>query len=463
MKSVKFGVSLLVASSIVASVAFNCLADETSTVNVDASTGDETVSVGNIDVTSGDGADVYASNGNTATLTVDGNITANDDGIQAGANDSGSVVVTVNGDIAAPDDDALYMDVYDNGNATVTVNGNLSAEDGMNIYDHDSGSTDVTVNGNITSTDDAIYFYVENQGSISVTVDGDISAGYYGISGYCDEESSVSVSVTGNIEAEVAAMEIDASEGSTVDIDVTGNLTGKSDRSPAVGIWGYDGDSKTTILIDGDITGTQKGIYAYLEETDYLDMVVTGVITGAEVPVRVSNDSEYTDDNFTLTAWKIVPNSDGIIADAALYYSVDYDPANEAVDFEKSINYIVKYDQPSEGGTISAKATDGSALAQYGGYDTAREAQSIILSADLEDGYEIVAAYNGEAKTPLTKDADGNYVVEVERGGGLLFSVELQYVSSAQTGEGGYSYLIGAVILLAGGCVALTKIRKKEA
>ena len=45
----------------------------------------------------------------------------------------------------------------------------------------------------------------------------------------------------------------------------------------------------------------------------------------------------------------------------------------------------------------------------------------------------------------------------------MLFSVELQYVSSAQTGEGGYSYLIGAVILLAGGCVALTKIRKKEA
>lgn len=461
MKKAKLFVSLLVASSIVASVAFNCLADETSTVNVDASTGDETVSVGNIDVTSGDGADVYASNGNTATLTVDGNITADDDGIQVDPY-NGNAVVTVNGDITATNDDAVYVDT-ENSNATVTVNGNLTSEDGVVIFAYESSSADVTINGNITASDESVYVELEDNSTVSLTVDGDISAGYYGVYAYSDDGSSFNASVTGNIEAEVAALEIDASEGSTVDIDITGNLTGKSDEYPAVGIWGYNGDSQTTVLIDGDITGTQKGIYAYLEETDYLDMVVTGVITGAEVPVRVSNDSEYTDDNFTLTAWKIVPNSDGIIADAALYSVLDYDPSNEAVDFEKSINYIVKYDQPSEGGTISAKAADGSALTQYGGYDTARETHSIILSADLEDGYEIAAAYNGEAKTPLSKDDDGNYVLEVERGGGIVLSVDLQRVTSAQTGEGGYSYLVGAVILLAGGCVALTKIRKKEA
>ena len=463
MKRAKICVSFLVASSIVASVAFNCLADETSTVYVDASSGDETVSVGNIDVTSGDAVNVYAIGGNTATITVDGNVVSeDDDGIDAYVS-NGNADVTVNGDISANYDDAVYLNVYDNGEVSVTVNGNLTGEDGVVLYADDSGSSDVTINGNVTVSDDAFIISAYDGSSASVTVDGDITAYYYGVTSYGEDGCSISFSVNGNLEAGVMPIDSEVSEGSTVDIDVTGNVTGTSDTRPAVGLWGYDGDTQTTVLIDGDVSSAQIGVYAYLDKTDYLDMVVTGVISGAQVPITVSNDSEYTDDNFTLTAWKIVPNSDGIVADAREYYDYKYDPANEAADFEKSINYIVKYDQPSEGGTISAKAADGSALTQYGGYDTARETQSIILSADLEDGYEIVAAYNGEAKAPLTKDADGNYVVEVERGGGLLFSVELQYVSSAQTGEGGYSYLVGAIVLLAGGCVALTKIRKKEA
>lgn len=489
MKSAKFCVSLLVASSIVATAAFNCLADETSTVKVDASAGDETVSVGNIDVTSGDGADVSASGGYTATLTVDGNVVSNgDDGIEASAYDQGSVTVTVEGDITAPNDDALFVDA-DNGSAVVTVNGDLIGEDGVFSYGESSGNADVTINGDITVTDDAVIIGSFGGGSASVTVDGDITARYYGIDIYSEDDGSSSsvsvdgdilsnrygiylnnddggyssVSVNGNIEADSMTIAMWVENGSTAVIDVTGNVTGNSVVNPAVSIWGYSGDTKSTVVIDGDVNSAQIGVYAYLEQTDYLDMVVTGVISGAQVPITVSNDSEYTDDNFTLTAWKIVPNSDGIIADAREYYVEDYDPANEAVDFEKSINYIVKYDQPSEGGTISAKAADGSALTQYGGYDTARETHSIILSADLEDGYEIAAAYNGEAKTPLSKDDDGNYVLEVERGGGIVLSVDLQRVTSAQTGEGGYSYLVGAVILLAGGCVALTKIRKKEA
>ena len=158
---------------------------------------------------------------------------------------------------------------------------------------------------------------------------------------------------------------------------------------------------------------------------------------------------------------KIV-NDDGIVVD----YKVDYSDAycaNEATDVEEKINYIVKYDQPASGGTISAKLADGSALAQNHGFDTANETQKIVLSPDLESGYEITAAYNGT--TALDKDEDGNYYLIVPRGGGILLSVDLKapVKGSPKTGEDGTLYLVGAIVLLAGGSVALLKTRKKEA
>ena len=120
MKGLKFGVSLIVAVSVVASsAAVTCLADETSTVDVDATSSDQEVTVGNINVTSGGGLEINADNGYSATVTT-GSITANGyyDGPNAYVEDGSNLDLTVNGDIYVDGDG---LDLYTKYDSTSTV------------------------------------------------------------------------------------------------------------------------------------------------------------------------------------------------------------------------------------------------------------------------------------------------------------------------------------------------------
>ena len=127
-------------------------------------------------------------------------------------------------------------------------------------------------------------------------------------------------------------------------------------------------------------------------------------------------------------------------------------------DFEKSIEYIIRLEQPEKGGTVTATYANGdplrsffnngnnnqlssNSLAAYGDildktaapepevkdYEVAHEGEKVVLHVDLDKGYKLVGAYNGtEEKTPLKKDKDGNYYIEVPNGGGVDLSVDIQ-------------------------------------
>lgn len=99
-----------------------------------------------------------------------------------------------------------------------------------------------------------------------------------------------------------------------------------------------------------------------------------------------------------------------------------------ARDFElNNIMYIIKVEQPSEGGTITAVDENGNDLAKSFGFDVAHEGEKVMLKANLEEGYKIIAAYNGLGeKQPLLKDEKGNYYIFVPKGGGVYLSAELE-------------------------------------
>ena len=104
---------------------------------------------------------------------------------------------------------------------------------------------------------------------------------------------------------------------------------------------------------------------------------------------------------------------------------------DKAEDFEKeNIHYIIKVEQPEEGATLSVTDEEGNDLETSFDYDVAYEGDKVILKVDLEKGFELKAAYNGEGedKVELEKDEDGNYYTIVPKGGGVILSVELQEI-----------------------------------
>ena len=56
------------------------------------------------------------------------------------------------------------------------------------------------------------------------------------------------------------------------------------------------------------------------------------------------------------------------------------------------------------------------------------EGQNVVLKIDLQDGYQVKGAYNGEARVELSKDKNGNYYIEVPRGGGILLQAILERI-----------------------------------
>ena len=90
--------------------------------------------------------------------------------------------------------------------------------------------------------------------------------------------------------------------------------------------------------------------------------------------------------------------------------------------------YIAKVKQPSRGGTLKAVDADGKALPTSYGFPVAHEGEKVILKANLQSGWKIKAAYNGDGanKQKLSKDENGNYYIIVPKGGGICLSADLE-------------------------------------
>lgn len=428
----------------------------------------------NGDVTGGDDA-IYINEVEkdaSMDITVNGNVQGNDNGLYL--DNYGKFQMTVTDDVTTDYDDAIGAYTYYGGSTDINVMGNLNGEDGIAIYTEEGSSTTIKVGKDINATDDGIYSYAEDEKSIAkVDVGGSVNAAYTGVyagSGFgAKNEINIAKDVNSisNNEGDLpifvmyrgTGVGASAYYGGETTVTVGGNVTGSGiGASLYAGNNDYDeltsDETPTSIVnlsVGGNLVGGGAGIIASISNEDStIDVLVENVLSANEdgVPVllgsrMIGSDVDYSDQT-TLTVWKVELNKDGMAAAEIDYENTpmvempleEFDGIGgreirpvykEATEFEKTIKYIIKVEQPTEGATLAAKNAQGENLEQSHDYDIAYEGDKVLLKVDLEPGYKILAAYNGDGeKQPLIMDSDGNYYINVPKGGGVYLSVSLE-------------------------------------
>ena len=362
--------------------------DTNETIRAVATENDATVEAGNVNVTSTRGEETKAARGviansrneNTATVTTK-DVTAADEesvyseGVYAQAFNKATSTVTVDGDVTATskgsDATGIAAQAYVDSSTTVNVKGDVTVEgeyaDGIYAGAYSSASTEVTVDGNLTAT--------------ATTTE--------------EEERSNSTAVF-----------VDTASDSNVKVAVKGDL--KTNNGAGIAIQTYKEREE-------DSYGTA-------------DIVVGGVLSAKDIAVNFYNPEAAK--NTSLTVWKVDLSKEGNIAKCHIdTYNEDFSEKLSSedldmTDFEKTIRYIIKLEQPTEGGILSVNGTES-----YAGYDTAKEGETVLLKVNVKDGYRLVAAYNGkDQKLALKQDASGNYYIVVPKGGGVYLSAVLEKI-----------------------------------
>ena len=397
--------------------------------------------------------------GGTATIKVSDNVSAESKTLAYGV-DSNYGVVDVGGNVTAKagENDGQACGIYSGSDESIKVGGNINVEglSANGVYAVTEEETTLAVTGSVSATGKAAYGlnlqtfeFRDNDtgetiinpvtgrnkgGNLSVTVGKGITAVSTGTNP--DTHPSSQGILFGNF-------------GETLSVDVTGDVTVESPIGRAVGISTLRDEEqifllfvpgKSEILVHGNVFSDGIGIALdnYGEDTD-INILVEKEIQAETAGVLIRK-SRYAEENITtmpkLTVWKIQVNDKGNVveAQATTRDLPDVGGAPEAdytlaSDFEKQIMYIVNVEKPDEGGTIKAVDKDGKSLSQSYDFDVAHEGDKVILAADLDEGYEIAAAYNGvDEKKELSKDEDGNYYIIVPKGGGVNLSVELKKI-----------------------------------
>ena len=183
----------------------------------------------------------------------------------------------------------------------------------------------------------------------------------------------------------------------TVDNKTEGKAVGIEVRS-------YDSESTTTILVDKTVSATsaENGNSA-------------GIAVGP-----------HTKGILDITVWRIVVEEDGYIAAS----SDGLGGFVENTDLEKKINYIIKYDQPTQGDILSLSGTtkkditigDNAYSLDVANW-TDGDGNKVYLKA--AEGWVITGGFSDKEKTvPLLYDDDGWYAM-VPNGGGVYLSAQV--------------------------------------
>ena len=385
-----------------------------------------------------------------AEVKVGGNVTAlSSDGVAQGI-DTNDGNVTVGGNVSASTGNYAFgvMAMSRNQPGRILIKGGLYAE-GSGVCGAAVSAEDET--GDLT--------FSVGKGGITAVSKGDID----------DQGMPVSRPLSTGLQVSDGSGKLTA--------DIQGDISAQSEkkRSAAViaGMTHSENHGDTSlpegtqfVHVRGNLISDDKGIMFI--ESDYshptaTDILVENEIQADNVGVLVykhhaklllpENDENRVTSmhRLNLTVWKIKANANGNVAE---YYTEDSGnlpdgvaPAGADRAFEKKINYIIRTEQPAAGGTIRALDADGRALARSHGFDVAHEGDKVILKAD--EGYQIVAAYNGkEKKTALSKDENGNFFLVVPKGGGVCLSAEVR--KEAAPAEGGGTPTAGTTAKISG-------------
>ena len=397
----------------------------------------------------------HSYNGNgEASVTIGGSVTAESRSSNATGIDSDTGSVHVTGDVTAKGVSSAYgVESYSDNDITIGGNVKAEAETPTGIYAYSSTQSNVDAKGSVSATgkhatglqlfssEETTLTYIEGQGYVESKLSGDLS-----------------VTVENGILATSTSTETNGGDsangisfyngGGKLVANINGDVEANSASGDAIGIktdrtdgeTGRNfGDGSSKILVHGNVISDGVGVAldTFGENTD-VNVLVENEIKAKKVGVAINRTWFADDESETepkLTVWKINLNDKSNVVE---WGNSDFDNVSEGEEgerykakmiekFEKHIMYIIKVEQPSEGGTIKAVDKNGNDLLKSYDFDVANEGDKVILKANLADGYKLVAAYNGDGeKVPLIKDENGNYYIIVPKGGGVYLSVELE-------------------------------------
>ena len=347
--------------------------------------------------------------------------------------------VTSNGDLQADVEDShiygIMVQATDGKTAKADATGDITVSavtdkvdhlvaEGADVYAAGSGSTAILkLTGSISAT-----------GQVTVPMNTDAA----GLNLYAEEGSAIIVETNGDTihsnavrpdddgytwSAAVSAYSVDSS----LQLLANSNLHGEADDY-GIGLNTYvlgDQPATSDITVNGDVYGSLFGIVAANSNPQGdMKILVNGTISGGSCSV-VLNDS--TLDRITLTAWEIKEDENGAIINGR----DDYEQPVIAPELEKQVNYILRID-PKQ---VNIITPEGATLVD--GLYTAHQDDEVTVKVNAGDR-RVTAAYGDVKKSVrLKKNADGDYILTVPRGGGVYLSVKL-----SPAGNGPYTITI---------------------
>lgn len=343
--------------------------------------------------------------------------------IKGGEEAGTSSAITVEGSVSASgatrDTTAIDAEV-NNGTASITVGGNAEAVGGesavgASLRVFGSSSADLNVGGSLSAEGSFLI------NGLIVYASGDVQASA--------QMGGVRAENTGGQDGPAFASGVITQAFGGADVTVSVGSDGVSATGPAdcelVGLELVTGDGGSVrFATDGDVYSDGCGLLtsAYSEGDVAMDVLIEGTLSGGEQALRIERGSA---DGLTLTVWKTSIGENGMVAAAG--ESAEPGAAESA---EAGILYIIKLEQPAEGGSV---ALDG--VGDSHGFAVAREGDTVTLKVTTEDGYVLKAAYNNDEALSL-QDADGSYYLLVPKGGGVVLSVELGAAESEDPAPG---------------------------
>lgn len=372
---------------------------------------------------------VAHSNSHQATVNVDGDVTV--DVIVTEIDEYGFMGVKA---------DAIGVGA----DAAVDVGGNLTTR----VTSENGNKSDVTVYGIEQGTP------VDPEGqraTSQVNVGGDVLVEARGESGetigvatgitaFAHDLCSTSTIVNGAVTVKgAAASGVSATSGNNgsgigddVVILIGQDLIAESDADDgdATGIESYTIDGSVTVRIGGDVTATVDnggdkaravGISAS-GQAGKTDILVDGTITAKTAGVIATREAGQ----FELTVWKIVSDIVG-----AKYEEGAKNLVEDEV-LEAAINYIIKIEQPNEGNILKLVGASVKKATMVDGdrsFDVSHMGQKVYL--DVEDGWVITSAFNGEGEKVLLDKDDQGWFVVVPNGGGVYLSAKVAKIEPA--------------------------------
>lgn len=376
----------------------------------------------------------------TATVNVDGNITADIE--NAGVDDN--AVFAADASASQPGTEAL-LNVGGTIKAINTGSTNsLTYSNGLNQKAR-TGTSEQQAVSRVVVNGDVIAIAVDETGkpigeAVGIDFSADnFSSNYTIILGGVMTEGLLSTGLNFNTSATSTTPVPDAGAKTIISVG-QGGISSSSSSGVARCICSYNNGGSVLIFVGGDMTATSeqgRALGALFDgRAGSSELMVDGTITAKAVGVVNGLRAGTLD----ITVWKIDSSIVvGKFAEDVLHgqaVSPEEEGKGESFvddeDAEKAVNYIIKLEQPKEGNILKLIGTSVKSIVAADGehsYDVAHMGEKVYLG--VADGWIITSAFNGMGeKLPLEKDENGWFVV-VPNGGGVYLSAQVAKVEPA--------------------------------